>query len=151
MEESEWTQVNCRKKGGLEASQQEAIKSTSFFFTNFPEDWSLARLRKEFEGLGNLVDFYVARKKSRAGKCFGFLRYAEVCNPASFERLLNGIPVGSFKVKVNIAKFNRNKTSLENASHLGIFHPGRRVSLFKRKRSRRKSTKPVLGKVLLMF
>ena len=66
MKEGEWIEVNRRKKGGFEASKKEATKTTSFFFTNFPEDWSLTRLRKEFEGFGNLVDIYVARKKSRA-------------------------------------------------------------------------------------
>ena len=55
----------------------------------------------------------MARKKSRAGKCFGFLRYAEVRNPVSFERLLNDIPVGRFKVKVNIARFFRQNTTME--------------------------------------
>ena len=123
MEEGEWTQVNRRNKGGFEARQQEATKATTtFLFTNFPEDWSLANMRREFEGFGNLVDIYVARKKTRAGKCFGFLHYAEGRNPDSFERLLNGIPVCPFKVKVNITRVFRNKPAMERRVPFGAFH-----------------------------
>ncbi|KAJ9549144.1 hypothetical protein OSB04_021687 [Centaurea solstitialis] len=83
-------------------------RATSFFFTNFPDTWSEANVWKEFLHHGKLVDVYIARKKTVAGRKFGFARFLDVSDVTSFEKKLDGIRMGAYKVKVNVARFERS-------------------------------------------
>ncbi|KAJ9567980.1 hypothetical protein OSB04_003946 [Centaurea solstitialis] len=84
-------------------------KAWTFFFSNFPENESDKSMWKTFECLGVVVDLYIAKKLNRWGKRFGFVRFIRVNDWRSLERALNGIWIGSHKLLVNLAKFNRSK------------------------------------------
>ncbi|GJW06364.1 nucleotide-binding alpha-beta plait domain-containing protein [Tanacetum coccineum] len=79
----------------------------NYYFTNFPPKWNEDYLRKAFAEVEELVDVYVARKMSKAGLRFGFVRFLQVGNPKVLEKNLNQIRYGRFKLRANIAKFER--------------------------------------------
>nr|GEU31305.1 nucleotide-binding alpha-beta plait domain-containing protein [Tanacetum cinerariifolium] len=49
----------------------------NYYFTNFPPERNEDYLRKAFAEVGELVDVYVARKMSKAGLRFGFVRFLQ--------------------------------------------------------------------------
>ncbi|KAL4562325.1 hypothetical protein LXL04_034525 [Taraxacum kok-saghyz] len=57
--------------------------ATSFFFTNFPEKWAEEDLWKQFRKVGDIVDVFIARKRSLANKRFGFARFIKSRIPNS--------------------------------------------------------------------
>lgn len=62
-----------------------------------------------FRKYGNVVDTFIARKRSASGKRFGFARFVGVKDEKTFEKKLNEIWIGTFKLRVNLAKFCREK------------------------------------------
>ncbi|KAJ9547331.1 hypothetical protein OSB04_019874 [Centaurea solstitialis] len=81
--------------------------ASTFFFTNFPEQESKSSHWKIFKKFGVLVDLYIARKRSRWGKRFGFARFVKVVDWRGLEEKLNGIWIGSFRVRANLSRFSR--------------------------------------------
>ncbi|KAL4572523.1 hypothetical protein LXL04_019302 [Taraxacum kok-saghyz] len=79
----------------------------TFFFTNFPEDSTEAGLWKTFREAGDIVDLFIARKRSLAGKKFGFARFRKVRDNAAMEGKLNNLYVGGAQIKANVARFSR--------------------------------------------
>nr|GEX51732.1 nucleotide-binding alpha-beta plait domain-containing protein [Tanacetum cinerariifolium] len=79
----------------------------NYYFTNFPLEGNEDYLCKVFAEVGELVDVYVARKMNKAGLRFGFVRFLQVGNPKVLDKNLNQIRYGRFKLRANIAKFER--------------------------------------------
>ncbi|GKD90781.1 nucleotide-binding alpha-beta plait domain-containing protein [Tanacetum coccineum] len=84
------------------------ITVVNYFFTNFPPEWNEGNLREVFAEFGEVADVYVARKLSKVGLRFGFARFFRVGNPQVLEKRLNNIRNGSFKLRANVAKFERS-------------------------------------------
>ncbi|GJZ58752.1 RNA-directed DNA polymerase, eukaryota, reverse transcriptase zinc-binding domain protein [Tanacetum coccineum] len=81
--------------------------ATSFFVTNFPESLDAKNLWKEFQPYGRIVDAFIANKRSKIGKRFGFVRFLGIRNGEEFAKTLSNIWIGSHHVFVSIAKFQR--------------------------------------------
>nr|GEY34914.1 RNA-directed DNA polymerase, eukaryota [Tanacetum cinerariifolium] len=71
--------------------------STSIFVTNFPESFSAKDLFQSYKQYGHVVDSFIALKRSKEGKRFGFVRFINVFN---VERL----GADSGKLFVNVVK-----------------------------------------------
>ncbi|GJX93446.1 nucleotide-binding alpha-beta plait domain-containing protein [Tanacetum coccineum] len=84
-------------------------KSTSFFFTNFPETWDLGDLWKMFRGYGKVVDVYITFKKTKRDTRFGFVRFVNIEDMDSFERRLKGILIRNERLVINHAKFAKGE------------------------------------------
>ncbi|KAL4555405.1 hypothetical protein LXL04_038023 [Taraxacum kok-saghyz] len=84
-------------------------KATTFFFTNFPEQWNEDKLWQEFRRSGTVVDVFVARKRNRVGRKFGFVRFLKVTDIAKKESELNNLWLDKFKLKANLAKYGRKE------------------------------------------
>ncbi|KAJ9557834.1 hypothetical protein OSB04_012448 [Centaurea solstitialis] len=82
-------------------------KAWTFFFSNFPDMETECSMWKTFACLGVIVDLYIARKKSKWGKRFGFVRFIKVANWKALENDLNSIWIGNFRIRANLARFNR--------------------------------------------
>ncbi|KAI3517629.1 hypothetical protein L1887_16844 [Cichorium endivia] len=50
-------------------------KASTFFFTNFPEEWDMQCLWKTFQIYGKVVDVFIPKKRSAAGKRANMARY----------------------------------------------------------------------------
>ncbi|GKV27934.1 hypothetical protein SLEP1_g37047 [Rubroshorea leprosula] len=64
------------------------------------------------EMYGKVVDVYLPRKRDKRGKRFGFVRLIGVNNEMQMERKLNGIWIGSYKIRVKIANDWQRKSSM---------------------------------------
>ncbi|GKC82939.1 nucleotide-binding alpha-beta plait domain-containing protein, partial [Tanacetum coccineum] len=60
----------------------------SYFFTRFPDSWDTKALWKTFERHGDIVDLYLANKRTKVGTRFGFAHFKNVINPVAFEKKL---------------------------------------------------------------
>ncbi|KAJ0682713.1 putative RNA recognition motif domain, nucleotide-binding alpha-beta plait domain superfamily [Helianthus annuus] len=79
---------------------------TKFFITNLPNGcrpWVVADF---VGGYGEVVGMYIARKKDKEGKRFGFLSLKNVKDARVTEKVLNGLKLGGCNLRVNIAKFD---------------------------------------------
>ncbi|PWA95311.1 hypothetical protein CTI12_AA049920 [Artemisia annua] len=88
--------------------------SVTFYVSNFPSFLTARDLWKEFEGYGKLVDVYIARKVSKLGKRFAFIRYANVIEERKLEARLQVMWIGNFHLFVSVARFNRDNTTKTN-------------------------------------
>ncbi|GJW69796.1 DETOXIFICATION 16-like protein [Tanacetum coccineum] len=88
--------------------QYNSRNMVNFFFTNFSPEWNKANLHDLFVEVGEISDVYVARKLTKAGKRFGFAWFFRIGNLQALKKRLNRIKIGSFRLKANIAKFEKS-------------------------------------------
>ncbi|GJU91788.1 RNA-directed DNA polymerase, eukaryota, reverse transcriptase zinc-binding domain protein [Tanacetum coccineum] len=81
--------------------------ATSFYVTNFPDYVDAKRLSKECESYGRIVDTFIANKKSRVWKRFGFVRFIGVKNEEELANSLAAIWIGSYHLFAAVARFKR--------------------------------------------
>ncbi|PWA52820.1 RNA-directed DNA polymerase, eukaryota [Artemisia annua] len=81
--------------------------ASSFYVTNFPLSLDAKGLWKVFAPYGRLVDAFIANKKSKLGKRFGFVRFMGISNGDDFVRSLSNIWIGNFHVFAAVARFQR--------------------------------------------
>ncbi|XP_023763922.1 uncharacterized protein LOC111912416 [Lactuca sativa] len=110
-----WNQVRRRKKYGREFDING--KAVTFYVQNFPSDWSEAALWRMFSRYGAVVDVYIAKKLNRSNKIFGFVRFLRIHDPKSFEKRLNEIIIGTQKIEVNVARFERKEQVSRRKNH----------------------------------
>ncbi|KAJ9556366.1 hypothetical protein OSB04_010980 [Centaurea solstitialis] len=89
-------------------------KAWTFFFSNFPEGESESSMWKTFACQGVVVDLYIAKKRSRWGKRFGFVRFIKVVDWKRLEVDLNNIWVGTYRIRANLARFNRKRNKIRD-------------------------------------
>ncbi|GKC91906.1 cytochrome P450 [Tanacetum coccineum] len=112
-----WTWVIGKHKGKIRSTTKEYQSTTTptatpiaiftFYLTNFPLKWDHITMKDVFAKYGKVVDVFIASKRNKLGKRFGFARFENVSNPTAFEKLLSTISVGSQKLWCNIAHFQR--------------------------------------------
>nr|GEV62737.1 RNA-directed DNA polymerase, eukaryota, nucleotide-binding alpha-beta plait domain protein [Tanacetum cinerariifolium] len=83
--------------------------ASSFYSTNFPDYVDAKRLWVECQSYGRIVDAFIANKRSKAGKMFGFVRFLCVKNEEQLARSLASIWIGSYHLFASIARFNRQE------------------------------------------
>nr|GEW26458.1 RNA-directed DNA polymerase, eukaryota, reverse transcriptase zinc-binding domain protein [Tanacetum cinerariifolium] len=81
----------------------------SFFVTNFPDYVDAKRLWKECEPYGSIIDAFIANKRSKVRKQFGFVRFFGVKNDEQLAWSLVSIWIGSYHLFVSVAHFNRQE------------------------------------------
>lgn len=87
---------------------------TKFYVSNLPERCSGADLAKEVRNFGNIFDIYIARKRDKEGKRFGFVSLLDVKDRKELERVLSSIRLGDFRLKVNVARFVLEEGEVNN-------------------------------------
>ncbi|MCI15232.1 RNA-binding protein 25-like, partial [Trifolium medium] len=82
--------------------------TTSFYFTNFPEDIKPVDLWELFAKFGKVGDVYIPNKVDKWGKRFGFVKFKDVKDVEEMSRRLVNVWSGSFKLQINHSRFGRN-------------------------------------------
>jgi hypothetical protein len=90
--------------------------STSFFFTNFPEETLAVDLWKLFARFGRVGEVFIPKKLNRWGERFGFVKYMEVKEVAELSRRLGDVWVGTYKLRVNLSRFAKGSSSTPQTS-----------------------------------
>ncbi|KAJ0483071.1 putative RNA recognition motif domain, nucleotide-binding alpha-beta plait domain superfamily [Helianthus annuus] len=120
--EERWQPVLSKKQKQQERrwarEEEERRNSTTYFVSNLPEGCSSTKLWKAFDFLENLGDAFVPNKRDGAGNFFGFIRLKRVTNGEEWLDLLNKVTIDGAKLGVNIARFNRDGSSVQK-SHTG--------------------------------
>ncbi|MFS8033572.1 putative RNA recognition motif domain, nucleotide-binding alpha-beta plait domain superfamily [Helianthus anomalus] len=106
LEEDEWRDVpDCRNRNGRNKEKMGDRNVIKYYVSNLPfgcTPWEV----KEFLGFyGDVVGTYIARKNDKEGNRFGFVTFKNVKNAKELEYKMNGVKMGRFILKVNIAKF----------------------------------------------
>ncbi|GKD20433.1 RNA-directed DNA polymerase, eukaryota, reverse transcriptase zinc-binding domain protein [Tanacetum coccineum] len=70
--------------------------ATSFFVSNFPDSLDSKGLWNVCKPFGRIVDAFIANKRSKLGKRFGFIRFLGVRHEEEFAKSLSTIWIGSF-------------------------------------------------------
>ncbi|GKB00934.1 RNA-directed DNA polymerase, eukaryota [Tanacetum coccineum] len=71
-----------------------------------------------FEKYGNLVDVYVAKKKTLGGDRFGFARFKNVSNTNALEKKLATIKIGYDNIVINVARYNKVGAGVTRANKI---------------------------------
>ncbi|GKV01045.1 hypothetical protein SLEP1_g13643 [Rubroshorea leprosula] len=72
-------------------------QATSFFITKFPKDVEMGDMWQAFVKCGRAIQIFIAQKRDRWGRRFGFTRFLDVANPNSLEAKLNQIKFEALK------------------------------------------------------
>ncbi|MFS7951969.1 putative RNA recognition motif domain, nucleotide-binding alpha-beta plait domain superfamily [Helianthus anomalus] len=85
-----------------------------FYVTNLPtgcNPWDVSEFVKVFS---EVVGVYIARKKDKEGRKFGFISFRNANDIKEIKCALNGTKIGGFRHKENLAKY-----AMENVGLLG--------------------------------
>jgi hypothetical protein len=85
-------------------------ETTSFFFTNVPEEAQVVELWSLFAKHGRVGEVYIPKKRDKWGNRFGFVKYKEVKSVEALSSRLEDVWVGTYKLRVNLSRFSRKKT-----------------------------------------
>lgn len=101
---------------------------TSYFFTNFPDNFGEREMWSVFLKWGRAMDVYIPLKKDKWGRRFGFVRFLEVHNPKLLELKLDKIYIGNQKLRANLSRFSRNQhPKAQGVKHVVANHVGNTV------------------------
>lgn len=83
--------------------------SFSFLFWNFPEDCGVDFLHSKFSEIAKVTDIFCPRKRDKARKRFGFIRFkaGQVTNVDITLNKLNILWINSYKLRVYQPKYDR--------------------------------------------
>ncbi|MCH79669.1 transcription factor PIF1-like [Trifolium medium] len=122
-----WTYVSPRRRRASRRNQDKTGNkgttttnsdgTTTCYVNNLPEDIGEKEVERMFERWGNVVDVYIAKKRNKAGRVFGFVRYVAVKDERWLEEQLQDIWFGSYKVWVNISRYGRPQEKVFNRYH----------------------------------
>ncbi|KAF5763781.1 putative RNA recognition motif domain, nucleotide-binding alpha-beta plait domain superfamily [Helianthus annuus] len=106
-EEGPWLDPHHLRKKGKSMNSSKASKEniTKFYITNLPigcRPWDVVDFAR---GCGEVAGMFIARKKDKEGRTFGFLSLRNMKDARATERVFNGLKLGGCSLRVNIAKF----------------------------------------------
>ncbi|PWA40101.1 nucleotide-binding alpha-beta plait domain-containing protein [Artemisia annua] len=78
---------------------------TKFFITNLPDRCSGSDLAGVLRGYGVIFGIYIAKKRDKGGKRFGFVSFLDVRDIKEMLRRMYNIKMGAFKLEINVARF----------------------------------------------
>lgn len=71
------------------------------------------------------MDVHIPTKKTRQGKRFGFVRFANVQNIKVLESQLDAILIGNMKLKANIPLYDKDKQKVDRYNNMGQIETGK--------------------------
>ena len=85
------------------------MADTTYFFTNFPNDFLESELWKVFQMWGRVLDIFISRKLNKRNHRFGFVRFKGVVDEVALEKKLDSIWIDTLKLQVNLSRFRRSE------------------------------------------
>ena len=87
--------------------QDHNTTTITYYFTNFPANQDNKTMLEVFKRYGQATNVYIAGKRNKMGKHFGFCRFDGILDPIVFEKTLNTICIGTQRILCNIARHQR--------------------------------------------
>jgi hypothetical protein len=147
-----WIYVSPRRRRGLRLDQHKtsnkditaagADGTTTCYVNNLPEDISKKEVERMFERWGKVVDVYLAKKRNKMGRFFGFVRFSNVKDEKWLESQLRDVWFGTYKVWINISRFEKPNRRYNERSHNREFinKEPRRVQSYGEEKEQRRVT-----------
>ncbi|KAJ0816766.1 putative RNA recognition motif domain, nucleotide-binding alpha-beta plait domain superfamily [Helianthus annuus] len=110
------TQNRKRKGGGAGAVFHPDI--TKFFVTNIPQGCRPWDLANAFRGFGEIAGAFIAKKKDKEGRIFGFVSFRGV-RDQKLKQNMSKVKLGGNKLLVNVALFARENVVTKPTSSVG--------------------------------
>lgn len=86
--------------------------STAYYVTNFPPNHTSQELWSICYNFGKISNVYIARKLSKIGKHFAFVKFLGVIDELKLRKELCGIWIENYHIFSSIARFNGGDLSL---------------------------------------
>lgn len=96
---------------------------TSFFFSNFTEDWTRESTWKHFQRFGIVLDIFIPYKRSKFGKLFRFVKYKDVTDVAALLNKICLVAMGADRLFIQEAKFRRQSGEVSSRLTQGRHMP----------------------------
>ena len=87
---------------------------TSFYFTHFPDEANEALLWGYFKKWGDVCEVYIAKRLSKEGRRYGFVRFKGVLDVKGLETRLDNIFINDCKLFVNLPRFERGLQKVDS-------------------------------------
>ncbi|GAU32574.1 hypothetical protein TSUD_218310 [Trifolium subterraneum] len=116
--------VKGQQQGYIHRLDREA---TSYFFTNIPHDVKAVDLWPRFARFGRVGEVYIPDKVDKRGGRFGFVKFREVRDATELLRSISNIWIGSFKLRINLSKFERRNANVQTAEGRTVGEGGKHV------------------------
>jgi hypothetical protein len=114
------TRVLVLPTQGFSHKNFDHLVAQTFYFECFPSWLTFTELRKEFQRYGTITELFVSKRLNKSGKRFGFLSLSDP--EADITEKLNKIWFSSYKLRVNIAKYQRQVVK-QRTIHVPTFSP----------------------------
>jgi len=85
------------------------MADTTFFFTNFPNEFQEKDLWRVFQRRGRVLDVFISRKLNARKQLFVFVRFSGVRDALALERQIDSIWIGTWKLQTNKPKCERQE------------------------------------------
>jgi hypothetical protein len=85
-------------------------ETTSFYFTNIPDEVQAVELWSLFAKHGRVGEVYMPKKRDKWGNRFGFVKFKDVKNVEALSNRLEDVWVGTFKIRINLSRFGRKSS-----------------------------------------
>nr|GEX71343.1 RNA-directed DNA polymerase, eukaryota, reverse transcriptase zinc-binding domain protein [Tanacetum cinerariifolium] len=95
--------------------------TSTIYITNFPPSTGSKDLWNHCSKHGTFVDVYIARKLSKVGRKFAFVRFLKIKNNESLVNDLNKIWIGSYHLYAAMAKFEKNHNTTTKSIPISSF------------------------------
>lgn len=89
----------------------------SYFFFNILNSHEEADMWSIFRRWGQVRDLYIARKRTKQDRRYGFVRFTRVDDVKGLERKLDNIFIDSRKLFINLQKYERRVNSQRSIMH----------------------------------
>ena len=90
--------------------------TVTIYITNFPTSIGSNDLRQHCNKHGTVADVYIARKLSKVGKRFAFVRFLKPNNNESLINNLNTMWIGSYHLFAAMARFEKKQHTSSNTN-----------------------------------
>ncbi|KAF5778523.1 putative RNA recognition motif domain, nucleotide-binding alpha-beta plait domain superfamily [Helianthus annuus] len=144
-EDDGWEVQNRRNRGSREvdSSRSEIVK---FFVSSIPQGCRPWDLADAFRRYGDIAGAFIAKKKDKEGRVFGFVSCKGVRDLDDLKRNLLNVKLGGNKLVINVAFFareNGNNKSAFDGNYVGGFPAGTGNGSFPGASSKAKVFNPV--------
>lgn len=116
-ESTRWnsSQIWTKKPEALHQQQQLFDRiATSFYFSDFPEEWQLFDMWRCFDKYGLVVDVFIPSKRAKNGKRFGFVRVKGVEDVHGLWLRLKTLTIGDYRLFIKPALFTNQPEPTSN-------------------------------------
>ncbi|KAJ0780248.1 putative RNA recognition motif domain, nucleotide-binding alpha-beta plait domain superfamily [Helianthus annuus] len=105
-DDGSWEVQNRRRRGkGVAEGSGQGI--TKFFVSNIPQGCRPWDLANAFRAFGEIAGAFIAKKKDKEGRTFGFVSFKGVSDLEELKRSLSNLKLGGNKLSINVALFAR--------------------------------------------